>query len=282
MIISRLPQHLRGIVIIPGDTNSALGGAIAASKSKHLLAHVEAGARSYDMTMVEEVNRRIIDHCADMLFAPTPRCMFNLGMEGIPGDVFYTGDTMYDVFLENIDHVEDSPIDGDYAVFTLHRAENTDNEERLRGIIDGVGETGVKTVFPAHPRTRKQLKRFNLKLPDNVEIVNPVGYRSILSLIRDAGVVITDSGGLQKEAFWVKTPCITTRNNTEWSELVKLGVNTLVGADTTKIVQSTNFFLDNHGEVRRRFISNPFGDGSASRKIVEIIKRVLQETSLTV
>lgn len=282
MIISRLPQHMRGLVIIPGDTNSALGGALAAFKSKHFFAHVEAGARSYDVTMVEEVNRRIIDHCANVLFAPTPECMFNLGRESVPGAVFYTGDTMYDVFLENIEHIEDSPIDGDYAVLTLHRAENVDNAERLRNILLGVGETGVKTIFPAHPRTKKQLKLYNLKLPDNIEMMSPIGYRAILSLIKSAEVVITDSGGLQKEAFWVKTPCVTTRDNTEWNELVKLGVNTLVGADPDKIVQSIRFILDHHGEIQRRFILNPFGDGNASKKIVEILKRVPLETAPTV
>lgn len=269
---------MKGIVVIPGDTNSALGGALAAFKSKHFFSHVEAGARSYDMTMVEEVNRRIVDHCANILFAPTPGCMFNLGRENVLGTVFYTGDTMYDVFLENIDHVKASPIDDDYAVLTLHRAENTDNERRLRNIITGISKTGVKTIFPAHPRARKQLKLFNLKLPSNIEMMQPVGYRAILSLIRDAKFVITDSGGLQKEAYWVKTPCVTIRDNTEWDELVKLGVNTLVGDSPDKIVQSTSFILEHHSEIQRRFILNPFGDGSASKKIVEILKSVPLKT----
>jgi UDP-N-acetylglucosamine 2-epimerase len=283
-IMLRLEKYLVGgryaLVLIPGDTNSALAGALTSVKLGIPVAHVEAGARCYDMSMAEEVNRRLIDHCSKLLFAPTLNCKRNLEKESVIGEIYLTGDTMYDVFLRFGDKAEKSDIlerlnlvDGEYGLLTLHRAENVDDPVKLKSILEGVRKANIEIIFPIHPRTANRLREYGISLEhSNVRVVDPVGYVDMLKLLKHARLVLTDSGGLQKEAFWSKTPCVTLRERTEWVETVEMGVNFLTGADANKIVQIISLIEESYDLIKRKFVENPFGDGCAARRIVEIIK----------
>jgi UDP-N-acetylglucosamine 2-epimerase len=284
-IMLRLEKYLLkdkpSLVLVPGDTNSALAGALTSVKLDIPVAHIEAGARCYDMKMAEEINRRLIDHCSKLLFAPTLNCMKNLEKESVIGEIYLTGDTMYDVFLRFKDEVDRSDIleklelsDEEYGLLTLHRAENVDYPTRLRSILKGIGEAKMKVVFPIHPRTANRLKESNISLEhSSIRIIDPLGYIETLRLLKHAKLVLTDSGGLQKEAFWSKTPCITLRDSTEWTETVEAGVNQIVGADAEKIAQAIRAVEEKYDEIRERFKGKPFGDGNAAKKIVEILKK---------
>jgi len=183
---------------------------------------------------------------------------------------------MYDAFLEFDGKLGKSDlVDGDYVLFTVHRAENVDNPIRLKNILVGIASSDMKTVFPIHPRTKKMIENYGLKLPQNIEVMPPVEYVDSLKLIKHASAVVTDSGGVQKEAFWCKTPCVTMRENTEWVETVELGVNKIVGADTNKITREIDYAIEHYDEIKKRFTENPFGDGRASEKILEIIKKIM-------
>jgi UDP-N-acetylglucosamine 2-epimerase len=274
------------LVVVPGDTNSALGGALAAAKLDTPLAHMEAGARSYDMKMPEEVNRRLIDHCSTILFAPTSNCEENLLKENISRkQVFLTGDTMYDALLYCLPKVEKddslSQLDlekEDYILLTLHRPENVDNSEKLNCILKALKSMkNLPIVFPAHPRTRRQLKGKifqQLTKQKHVKIIEPVGYISSLNLVKNAKVLLTDSGGMQKEAFWLHTPCITLRNSTEWTETVELKANCLTGSNTRRILLALQQIIMNEETIKQdlKKLPNPFGKGKASRKVVDAIR----------
>jgi len=284
-IMLRLEKYLLrdkpSLVLIPGDTNSALAGALTSVKLGIPVAHIEAGARCYDMSMAEEINRRLIDHCSKLLFAPTLSCKKNLVKESVIGDIYLTGDTMYDVFLKFKGKVDRSDIleklglsDKEYGLLTLHRAENVDYPTRLRSILKGIGKAKMKVVFPIHPRTANRLKEYNISLEySNIRIIDPLGYIEMIRLLKHAKLVLTDSGGLQKEAFWSKTPCITLRDSTEWTETVEAGVNQIVGADAEKIAQAIRAVEEKYDEIKERFKGKPFGDGNAAKKIVEILKK---------
>ena len=212
------------IMIVPGDTNSALAAALVASKRDIPLAHMEAGARSYNMKMKEEVNRRIIDHCSDLLFAPTVNCRKNLLDEKVRGDVFRTGDTMLDMFYETREKIDECNIvedmgleDGGYTLLTLHRPENVDDPKKLALRLDGLKNQG-KVIFPIHPRTKQRISKFKIKLPSNIKTIKPVNYVEILKLVKHSKGVATDSGGLQKEVFWSGKPLMILRETTEWPE----------------------------------------------------------------
>jgi UDP-N-acetylglucosamine 2-epimerase (non-hydrolysing) len=274
------------IVIVPGDTNSTLAGALVAAKSNIPLAHLEAGARSYDMTMPEEINRRLTDHCSNLLFAPTANCVKNLRKENVAGAIHLTGDTMYDSFLAHLHKAKENPIleelgveSDSYAVLTIHRPENVDNSERLANILGAMTELEeLAIIFPAHPRTRHQLQLTGLEkrlhTSRNVRLVEPIGYFEMLKLMECAKLVFTDSGGMQKEAFWLGIPCITLRENTEWIETVQKKANILVGASKDKIISSARTILeDKESKKRLRQLSNPFGDGKASVRVVQNILR---------
>ena len=281
-IMLRLEKYLLeskpSIVMIPGDTNSALAGALTAVKLDLSVAHIEAGARCYDMHMTEEINRRLIDHCSEILFTPTENCKANLERESVLGSICQVGDTMYDVFLRFRSHADKSDIfsklelsDKEYGLLTLHRAENVDNAERLKSIFKGVTGSSIRIVFPIHPRTKNRLGESNISLEGtNVKVVEPVGYIEMLKLLKHAKMIITDSGGLQKEAFWSKTPCITLRDRTEWVETVSAGVNFLVGTESDKIVQAINLVEKEYDVIKERFTGNPFGDGRASERIINV------------
>ena len=275
------------LVVVPGDTNSTLAGALTAAKLNIPVAHIEAGARSYDNRMPEEINRRLTDHCSNLLFTSTENCSRTLLKEGISKEIVYlVGDTMYDVLLQQLPKAEKTAIldqldmkKKPYALLTLHRQENVDSFENLKRIIGAIVKLKkVIVVFPLHPRTQKQLRSFNLysKLKEqrHVKLIKPVSYLANIALIKNANFIMTDSGGMQKEAFWLKTTCITLREITEWVETVELGANYLVGSNTEKIVKTAEGINENKEEFSKKLgkLPNPFGDGCASQKIHTIIK----------
>jgi len=275
------------VVMVPGDANSTLAGALAAVKMRLKVAHVEAGARSYDTRMPEEINRRLTDHCADLLFAVTENCAQNLKNEGIAEDwIHRTGDTMYDALLQHMPYADEEDILGklgiegqDYAVVTVHRQENVDSPQNLVNIAEAMMSLGeLKIVFPVHPRTRNRLNEAGLQKrlvkARNIVLVPPVKYREMLKLTKHARLLLTDSGGLQKEAFWLRTPCITLRENTEWTETVELGANTLVGAEKGSIIKKAREELAHDKSTEVENAANPFGDGKASKKILRILEKI--------
>ena len=280
------------VVVVYGDTNSTLAGALAAAKMNIPVAHVEAGLRSYNRTMPEEVNRLIADHLSAILFCPTFQAIRNLSKEGIKdgGEIVVkrVGDVMYDSVLyyselaeKNSALVKDLnlltshhlPLTS-YYLATLHRAENTDDPRRLKSILKALGEIGRKmpVLLPLHPRTRKMIKVYHLfPKSGGIRLIEPVSYLTMLCLEKDARAILTDSGGVQKEAYWLKVPCFTLRKETEWVETVTSGWNVLVGSDVKTIVKEVS-----HLEERKRLPKKRgmFGDGRAGEKIVEILSRM--------
>ena len=234
-------------VIVYGDTNSALAGALAAAKLNIPVIHIEAGLRSFNREMPEEVNRVVIDHISALLFCPTDTAVRNLATEGITSGVFLVGDVMYDALLQNIeaaDHTSTilSKLDLEkhrYVLVTVHRQENTEDISNLCNIVDALGriaEAGSVVVFPVHPRTRAKLHGLWGPCALNIRIIDPVPYLDMLQLEKHAEVILTDSGGVQREAFWLDVPCVTLREETEWLETVKSGRNRIVGTDPARIV----------------------------------------------
>ncbi len=265
------------LVLVYGDTNSTLAGALAASKLHIKIGHIEAGLRSFDKRMPEEINRVLTDHCSDFLFCPTETALKNLEKEGVKSKVYLTGDVMVDALKENIKIAEKRSMILDdlilkpkeYYLATVHRAKNTDDFSRLKSIVDAFCEI-ENLVFPYHPRTEKCLKDFGLwnKLTDHVKVIKPVGYLDMLILEKNAKKILTDSGGVQKEAYIFKVPCITLRKNTEWIETIEDGWNVLVSAEKEKIVRMANEFEPEGGK------RNVFGSGEASKRIMKIIGRL--------
>lgn len=264
-------------VLVFGDTNTTLAGALAAAKIHIPVAHVEAGLRSFDRSMPEEINRITVDHISSMLFAPTANAVMNLNYEGIKSNVYYTGDVMYDSLLDKLSFITESRNilnrlnlkPKDYFLLTIHRAENTENVEKMRRILLAIFKSNRKFVFPAHPRVKKFLEDSKIfELPENIQIISPLGYLDFLELIYFANKILTDSGGIQKQAFMLGTPCITLRENTEWIETQASGWNVLVGSDTAKIYEMINSFApeNERGKV--------YGDGNASRKIIDILRKI--------
>lgn len=282
VILNRKPD----LVLVPGDTNSTLAGSLSAVKLLVPVGHIEAGARSHDMRMPEEVNRRLTDHCSELLFAPSENCAENLREEGIQSKrIFLTGDTMYDALLKHIEKASRSKVLDDfdltergYLLLTVHRQENVDNPRRLKNIADAIIKfEELQTVFPAHPRTVKQLCSLDLyaklQKQKKIKIISPVGYSDMINLQKNAGLILTDSGGIQKEAFWLHVPCITLRDNTEWVETVNLGANILVGSETARILKAIESILDTENAYESLMqLPNPFGDGEASNRIANIIR----------
>lgn len=259
-------------VLVYGDTNSTLAGALAASKLQIPVAHVEAGLRSYNRKMPEEINRVLVDHLSGWLFAPTQTAVDNLAKEGI-GGVQLVGDVMYDALLAFLPRAqacraifEGLELDAKgYALLTVHRAENTDDPAILKNILEAVEKLDLPLIWPLHPRTRKNLRAFGLKIPSNVKSIDPVGYLAMLLLESEARVVLTDSGGVQKEAAMLGTPCITLREETEWVETVQSGWNILAGTAPSRITAA----LEASARPENSLIF--FGKGDASQKIVEAL-----------
>jgi UDP-N-acetylglucosamine 2-epimerase (non-hydrolysing) len=270
------------LVLVFGDTNSTLAGALAAVKLAINVGHVEAGLRSFDMTMPEEVNRVLVDHCSNILLCPTPTAVENLGREGLTENVFLTGDVMVDAQREcqRIAESRSSILHElglsprSYTLATVHRAANTNDPHRLRSIAEAMEEIG-DVIFPCHPRTEKLLRQFGLweELMEKVRVIKPVGYLEMLVLEKNARMILTDSGGVQKEAYLLGVPCITLREETEWVETVEDGWNVLAGADKDKIVALAREFRPAGGQ------RDVFGHGDASRNVVQRIGEVLGERS---
>ena len=271
-----LSQERPDCVLVYGDTNSTLAGALAAAKLHLPLAHVEAGLRSFNRRMPEEINRVLTDHMADLLFCPTETARHNLTSEGITKGVSNVGDVMYDAVLQSIDIVERrSQILGSlniqprsYLLATIHRPSNTDNLQNLSAILAAFNEAGENIVFPAHPRTSQAITRTGCELPSRVKLLEPVSYLDMLALERNARLILTDSGGVQKEAYFFGVPCITLREETEWVETTEAGWNMLVGASKAKIIQAVQEFRP---QGKRPKI---FGDGKASQKIAHHLESI--------
>ncbi len=264
-------------VLVYGDTNSTIAGALAAKKLHIKVAHVEAGLRSFNMRMPEEINRILTDRISDILFCPTQTAITNLkneGYGGIKAKQVLSGDVMYDAALyytERSEKPASVEVDTDFILSTIHRQENTDDESKLRSIFDAFEEISAsqKVILPLHPRTTKKLKGFGIEPSKNIQIIEPVGYFEMIWLLSNCSCVITDSGGLQKEAFFFDKPCITVREETEWVELIHNKVNFLVGTDKSKIVDTFKHIAD----TNINFSMNLYGTGNSGELIVkELLK----------
>ena len=264
------------LVMVYGDTNSTLAGALAAAKLHIPVAHVEAGLRSFNKRMPEEINRVLTDHVSDLLFCPTRTAVENLRREGITEGVHWVGDVMYDAALQYLALAEKKSRilerlglePQGYTLATVHRAENTDNPQRLRAIfagLEGVAQAGLPVVLPLHPRTRKQAEALGLSL-NGVQVLEPVSYLDMLLLEKNARVILTDSGGVQKEAFFFRVPCVTLREETEWVETVEAGWNVLVGCDPERIRQAALAGQPGAGSVW------PYGDGKGRDRIIKLLR----------
>ncbi|WP_376790596.1 non-hydrolyzing UDP-N-acetylglucosamine 2-epimerase [Thermoflexus sp.] len=280
-------------VLVYGDTNSTLAGALAAAKLHIRVAHVEAGLRSFNKRMPEEINRILTDHVSDCLFCPTETAVQNLAREGITKGVYLVGDVMYDAVQMYLAAAEDkSQIletlalkPKEYALATVHRAENTDDPERLRNIMMGlkhIAQDGLRVIFPAHPRTRKAISDLSLDISSsNLKVIGPVSYLDMLVLEKNARVILTDSGGVQKEAFFFRVPCVTLREETEWVETVEAGWNVLAGCDPERIAHASLAAQCSASSPYSCSIpfsprtplppATPYGDGRAGARIVMIL-----------
>lgn len=262
-------------LLVYGDTDSTLAGAMAAVKLHIPVVHVEAGLRSFNRTMPEEINRVLTDHVSSKLFAPTDTAVKNLAAEGIEGDcVHNVGDVMFDAALYYNDKAEQTSrileqlglTSKGYVLATLHRQENVDDRTRLARILQGFAASDKIVVMPLHPRTCKRLQEFGLNLPSSVKVIEPVGYLDMVMLEKHAALIATDSGGVQKEAYFHRVPCLTLRDETEWVELVEAGANRLVGADAEKIASSLVELHD-----AECFGTPLYGQGDAGRLIADLL-----------
>jgi len=262
-------------VLVYGDTNSTLAAALAAAKLGIAVAHVEAGLRSFNRAMPEETNRVLTDHVSALLFCPTTTAVKNLAAEGLTAGVHLVGDVMHDVLAGSLAAAETRSTvlatlglrPAGYFLGTVHRAENTDRPERLQRIVGAFNDLAASTapvVFPVHPRTRKLLDAAGWEIAPAVRMIEPVSYLDMLMLEKHARAILTDSGGVQKEAFWLHVPCLTLRDETEWVETLETGANTLVGADRAKIVACARAAC---------LPSSPVAslDEGASRRIAELV-----------
>jgi UDP-GlcNAc3NAcA epimerase len=259
-------------VLVYGDTNSTLAGALAAAKLHIKVAHVEAGLRSFNRRMPEEVNRVLTDHVATILFAPTQTAIQNLSNEGIRSGVHLCGDVMYDAAMFFKNRAQEPRWFktlglslGGFVLATIHRAENTDDAGRLSSILSGLARAGLPVVLPLHPRTRARLTAGGNKVPANIHIVEPVGFLEMVWLEVACRMVATDSGGVQKEAYFHGKPCVTLRDETEWVELVETGWNVLAGADAEKIAK----LISSAKPPAMR--TELYGDGDAASRIVRVL-----------
>ena len=260
-------------VVIRGDTNSTLAGVIAASKLNIPVAHIEAGERSFDKRMPEEINRLAADRLSDLHFCVSQTAVEHLAKEGISNSVHWVGDVMYDAMLANLPLArEKSKILSNlelqaksYALVTVHRSANTDDAVRLRNIVDILNNAPEPIVFPAHPRTVAALKRYDLSFSNNVRLIDPVGYFDMMVLEENARMIATDSGGVQREAYFLSIPCLTLRDETEWLETVQVGWNRLVGVESHQVLSAWTDFAppQEHPLI--------FGDGTASNQITSTI-----------
>ena len=270
VLLAERPDRL----LIYGDTNSTLAGALAASKLSIPIVHVEAGLRSFNRAMPEEINRVVADHLSELLLCPSETAIDNLAREGITLKVHLVGDVMLDALTwatqrsagaERVIFERLGVRKRQYLVATLHRSENTDDPARFHGILQAFNSLEEPVIFPVHPRARKIIADIGFVPRPDLRLIDPVGYLEMVALVGSARLVLTDSGGLQKEAYWLSSPCVTLRNETEWIETVRAGWNRLVGPDPAKIVHAVESFVPPK--------SHPplYGDGSAAEKCVDLI-----------
>lgn len=268
-----LMDELPDWVLVYGDTNSTLAGALAAVKLHIPVIHVEAGLRSFNRTMPEEINRILTDHAASLLMAPTQVAVENLRAEGIAKDkVHLVGDVMYDASLfyrtlarQPCWFADLGCVADDFILTTVHRAENTDDPARLASIFEGLAHAGRPVVLPLHPRTRERLESHGIKPADHLHVLDPVGYLEMIWLEANCAVIATDSGGVQKEAYFFRKPCVTLRDETEWVELVEHGWNTLVGADSVAIMTALA------GAQAPQIESALYGHGNSAQRVLRAL-----------
>ena len=265
-------------VLVYGDTNTTLAAGLAAAKAGFPVAHVEAGLRSFNRAMPEEINRVLVDHMSEVLLCPTASAVGNLAAEGITEGVHLVGDVMLDTALYISERLESQPVldrfgverDG-YYLATVHRAANSDDADRLGAIIEAFSRLDLPVLWPVHPRTRHSIEAFGLtgvlSKAANVRAVPPVAYTETVSLLRSAAGLLTDSGGMQKEAYFFGVPCVTLREETEWVETVEAGWNRLAGADTHRIATAVSEM--GRPDVRPEF----YGDGHAAEAVVDVLER---------
>ncbi|MBW2005445.1 MAG: UDP-N-acetylglucosamine 2-epimerase (non-hydrolyzing) [Deltaproteobacteria bacterium] len=294
-----LSEEKPDLVLVEGDTNTVLAGSLAASKLHIKVGHVEAGLRSGDRSMPEEINRTLTDHISDYLFAPTEKAMEILLKEGISEDkIFVTGNTIVDAIYHSLNllnpnsnnverrtlSIERSVLNLErrtlnlerkrYFLLTLHRQENVDNKDRLNSIFEGLklvcSEYHLPILYPIHPRTKRRIGEFKLRIPDGIKLTDPLDYLEFLQLEKNAEAVFTDSGGVQEEACILGIPCITLRDNTERPETLEVGANILSGNDPDKILESAKLMINKENNWQ-----NPFGDGTAGKRIIEILCHLL-------
>jgi UDP-N-acetylglucosamine 2-epimerase len=259
---------------VRGDTNSTLAGALAAAKLNIPVVHVEAGERSYDNTMPEEINRLLTDRIASLHLCASKTAIWRLEKEGIQDAVYWVGDVMLDALDQNLPHSRERSTvltdlglqKGQYSLVTIHRQGNTDNPGRMASIIEALNCAQERIIFPAHPRTRAAMMRYGLSVEDHVTIIPPVSYYDMLALEENARLIATDSGGVQREAYFLGVPCLTLRDQTEWVETVSVGWNRIVGARTGAILSAWRSFTP-------ASIQPPiFGDGHAAERIASILE----------
>ena len=298
IIIAQLEEILSeenvDIVLVQGDTNTVLAGALASNKLKIPVGHVEAGLRSFDKNMPEETNRIIADNCSELYFVPTKETAINLQNEGIDHNkIHITGNTIVDACFRHKDIAKEKSmlkekiIFNEYIALTMHRAENVDDPERLTNIINALLSLDKNIVFPIHPHTRKSLEELDLYEKvvnsNNIQVTNPLGYLDFLYLISNSQLILTDSGGVQEEAITLSIPCITLRYNTERPETITAGGNILAGTTSDEISRNINNILDNPDVYKAmQNASNPYGDGSSSKQIIKIIKDSIINDTLNV
>ena len=280
-VLGRLRPNL---ILAVGDTNTVLATSLVAAKMTVPFAHVEAGLRSFDRTMPEEINRTLTDHISALLFAPSERARSNLFNENITNEIHVTGNTVVDACksmkqvakLSAGDFLREKGITGKFILTTIHRAGNTDDPAKLRRIMVAIKEVATETevLFPVHPRTRRMMNQYGIKFETpNLISTDPLGYLEFLYSLENSQAVLTDSGGVQEEAFTLGVPCVTARDNTERPETVELGGNILVGTEAASMVKGIKWTLKHSREIteRIRTASNPYGTGSAGKQIVEDI-----------
>lgn len=274
-----LKKEKPDVVLVEGDTNSVLAGALAATKLHIKVGHIEAGLRSYFREMPEEINRILTDHCSDLLFAPTLKAKEILLSEGIPQKkIFVTGNTIVDTTYKNLKLASKKSkilrrlnlTKENYFLVTCHRPENVDKKEKLKGILNGLSlvhkKFNLPIIYPIHPRAKKMIKSFQIKIPQGIKLIQPIGHLDFLQLMINTELVLTDSGGIQEEACILKIPCVTLRNNTERPETIEVGSNLLSGTNSRKIFKITNKMIN-----KKRDWKNPFGDGKSGKRIIDII-----------
>jgi UDP-N-acetylglucosamine 2-epimerase len=270
VLVAERPDWL----IIYGDTNSTLAGALAAAKLSIPVAHIEAGLRSFNRQMPEEINRVVADHLSSLLLCPSETAVSNLFAEGISKNAHLVGDVMLDVLNWARERAQAKPAEildrlgvrkKSYLLATVHRSENTDDSSRLSRILNVFNSLDEPVIFPVHPRTRKALAGKDYELRSHVRLIDPLAYLDMVTLADSAAMILTDSGGLQKEAYWLGVPCVTLRNETEWVETVEAGWNALVGCDRDKILHAVRFF------VPRDERPPLYGDGLAAAKCVDLL-----------